>query len=334
MAQGCGCSGSTGCSCYIIAGNNKVSVTGSGSQADPIVITPTDTALIVVDSATIDLELGGDGIQGNPWSITASLKPLPLDGLSDVVVTGTPTTGYVLAYNGTNWAPVPPTTASVGSINTGNGISGAGTSGSPLIARLLSGGRLRFSGADMDVTLDTYAKLGLAFASATARDNQWTTWGIAPSAGDKAWLSDRSTLTVRGASKWWEFTPEINQTWWFPRSYPNDDAASFTGTGNVANGTIDAALAGRYRIDYWYTIQTLDSAPFATALAGLSINSVQVDSMQQDAPNFTMTGHHAFVYSHGGGDMIMNLLITIPASAVYLGTKRVGAGILVTYLGR
>lgn len=38
--------------------------------------------------------------------IDASVS-LSLDSLTDVVVTGTPTTGYVLKFNGTNWVPAP-----------------------------------------------------------------------------------------------------------------------------------------------------------------------------------------------------------------------------------
>jgi hypothetical protein len=92
-------------------------------------------SLEVVNTSTVTLNQGGSGTIEDPYTIAATAA-LNLGDLEDVVATDL-TTGHVLARqaDGT-WAPAPPATASPGAINSGNGLTGDGSSGSPLNVRL------------------------------------------------------------------------------------------------------------------------------------------------------------------------------------------------------
>lgn len=128
----CGCS-NTSCSCLII-GAGAITVTGSGIVTNPYVING-GLSLQVVNTSTVTMSQGGSGTISDPYTITAYAS-MNLADLEDVVATNM-TTGHVLARqaDGT-WAPAPPATVATGAINTGNGIIGDGSSGSPLNVRL------------------------------------------------------------------------------------------------------------------------------------------------------------------------------------------------------
>jgi hypothetical protein len=128
----CGCSNTT-CSCQII-GAGAITVTGSGTVTNPYVVNG-GLALEATNTNTVTMISGGSGTIDDPY-ILAAHASLSLADLEDVVATDM-TTGYVLARqaDGT-FALVPPATTAPGTINRGNGLSGDGSSGSPLNVRL------------------------------------------------------------------------------------------------------------------------------------------------------------------------------------------------------
>jgi microcystin-dependent protein len=128
----CGCSGADTCSC-VIQGGSGITVDGAGTEINPYVITGSGAAggsLTVADTATVDLDLLGDGSEADPYVLRADAT-MGLDALIDVTAP-TPADGYVLAWNGTVWQPVPPTTAPVGAVTVGTGLLGDGSSGDPV----------------------------------------------------------------------------------------------------------------------------------------------------------------------------------------------------------
>lgn len=144
----CGCSGSS-CSC-VIRGSGGVSVSGSGTVNSPYVVSSA-LNLTIIDSATIDLALAGDGSLTEPYILSANAN-VALDDLTDVDTSGG-TTGQVLARQSDgSYALVPPSTASPGAINTGNGLTGDGSSGSPLNVRVAPGGGLSIATQGLQVT--------------------------------------------------------------------------------------------------------------------------------------------------------------------------------------
>lgn len=137
----CGCQG-TACNC-VIRGAGGVNVSGSGTVSNPYVI-GSNLNLNVFDSATIDLSVVGDGSAEEPYGLSANLTA-GLGDLNDVSVSGG-STGWVLALqsDGT-YALAPPSTAAVGAINVGQGISGDGSSGAPLNVKLAPGSGLQIN---------------------------------------------------------------------------------------------------------------------------------------------------------------------------------------------
>lgn len=69
MAKSCGCAGDS-CSCLIQAGTNA-QVRGKGTTSDPYIVSVSPLSLVVVDSETVDLTLGGDGSTTNPYTLKA-----------------------------------------------------------------------------------------------------------------------------------------------------------------------------------------------------------------------------------------------------------------------
>src|SRR5262245_24935935 len=127
---GC-CQGAT-CACVIKTGGNST-VTGSGTANDPFVITST-VELNVVDNATFDLTLVGDGSDTAPYVLSVNYAATAkLDHLPDVDAPN-PTNGQVLAWNNSlqKWAPAAPTTAASGSVTHDNSLTGDGSAGTPL----------------------------------------------------------------------------------------------------------------------------------------------------------------------------------------------------------
>jgi microcystin-dependent protein len=129
----CGCSGADTCSC-VVQGGSGITVDGAGTQTNPYVISGSGAAgggsLTVSDTATVDLSLLGDGSEVDPYVLQADAT-VGVNSLIDVSAP-TPADGYVLAWNGTVWQPVPPTTAPVGAVAVGTGLLGDGSSGDPV----------------------------------------------------------------------------------------------------------------------------------------------------------------------------------------------------------
>jgi hypothetical protein len=125
------CQGAT-CACKVSAvDGGHVVISGSGQANDPFLISA-DIDLRVVDTIDFDLTLNGSGTAADPWLLSvgfaASAKLADFPDVSDTPAT----TGQVLAWNGTAWAPAPPTTAPTGAVSHNATLSGDGSVGTPL----------------------------------------------------------------------------------------------------------------------------------------------------------------------------------------------------------
>ena len=69
----CGC-GSSLCACVIQAGDDSTRVEGTGSATNPYKIYATFAELTVADSSTIDMTITGDGSEGAPYVLSATVK--------------------------------------------------------------------------------------------------------------------------------------------------------------------------------------------------------------------------------------------------------------------
>lgn len=157
----CRCAEESACTCVITPGPG-ITVSGSGAPSSPWIISSFTNAagtLQVVDTPSVDMELAGSGILADPHVITAKAivgalidfvnnpagvdflvtgagseaDPLQVQGVvSRVDLATAPTNGYVLAWNGTQYVPAPPVTAPVGAIVAGPGLTGDGSSTTPL----------------------------------------------------------------------------------------------------------------------------------------------------------------------------------------------------------
>lgn len=67
----CGCSSQ--CSCSVIAGTG-VTVTGTGSAADPYVVNAGGASLQVADTTTVDHTLAGSGTAADPYILSSTVK--------------------------------------------------------------------------------------------------------------------------------------------------------------------------------------------------------------------------------------------------------------------
>lgn len=106
----CNCAAGGGCSCSVQEGD-YIRVTGSGEASNPYVIEalrqPIDGQLAVTDTATLNLTLTGEGLVGEPYTISGEVLgapggPTALSDLSDVDTTGA-MAGDSLIYDGTQW---------------------------------------------------------------------------------------------------------------------------------------------------------------------------------------------------------------------------------------
>lgn len=166
MPRNC-CGG--GCSC-VVEGGPAVTVEGSGTAADPFVISA-DMNLTDDDNSTFDISITGSGTVDDPYTFAVDYASTAL--LSDIPdVSDTPATnGQVLAYDtGTGlWTPAPPTTASAGSVIHDTSLDGDGSVGDPLA---VVPSAARFLSADTDgvgLTDDGINSLVRRFANDAAR---------------------------------------------------------------------------------------------------------------------------------------------------------------------
>lgn len=234
------CCGSSTCSCVITAGSN-IRVEGSGTVADPIVITAEfpDSILTVRDSNTVTLRLTGDTESGLVLQADSALKVTDLKDISPSA--GVPATGQTLVYqaDGT-WAygtaPSPP----AGTVNVGPGITGTGGVSTPLIAAV-SGvwgvAPLNGLGSDKTIGLPVYvddagqlrAEPAVAFLKWANIPDKPTTFPPSPSAtytasqitdlstnGDAAKVQGHQVFTAQTSTP----TPtggNVNDVFLFPR---------------------------------------------------------------------------------------------------------------------
>jgi hypothetical protein len=106
-------------------------VSGSGQANDPFLLSA-DVDLQAVDNITFDVTLTGTGFAADPWLLSVNFASTArLADLPDVSDTGA-TTGQVLAWNGTMWAPAPPTTAAAGAVSHDGTLAGDGSAATPL----------------------------------------------------------------------------------------------------------------------------------------------------------------------------------------------------------
>lgn len=157
----CRCAEESVCTCVIRAGQG-VTIEGSGAPSSPWVITATANSsgtIEVADTPSVDMTTTGVGVLGDPLIISAHAligallqfldNPFGVDftatgagtEASPMVVSAavprldlatTPTNGFVLAFDGTRYVPVPPSTVPIGAVNVGVGMLGDGSSGNPL----------------------------------------------------------------------------------------------------------------------------------------------------------------------------------------------------------
>lgn len=144
MASGCS---KGGCTCKVEAGAH-IQVEGSGAPSNPLVISA-DFDFASIDNDTFNLILTGSGTDELPYQLevefadTAQLADLP--DVSDTA----PSNGQVLKWNsGTSlWEPGAPTTASAGSVEHDDSLTGDGSAGTPL-AVVANADRFLVSDAD------------------------------------------------------------------------------------------------------------------------------------------------------------------------------------------
>lgn len=129
----CGCSGST-CSC-LVTGGSGVSVSGTGTEANPYVIdvigSDISGTLQVLDTPSVDLTVTGAGSTADPYVLSA-VATVALTALSDITSGDTPASGDVPVWNGSSWDFAPPPTTPPGAVNVGSGLTGDGSAPAPL----------------------------------------------------------------------------------------------------------------------------------------------------------------------------------------------------------
>ena len=140
-----GCCG--GSSSVVIRGEGDVIVSGSGTVADPYVVSG-DIGLAITGAATstVSVRILGSGVATDPYIIAADLVA-GLSALADVSIPTTPTTGYVLMWDGAKWVANAAPTQEPGAVNVGGGIQGDGTIGTPISIKVSNTSDTSTSGA-------------------------------------------------------------------------------------------------------------------------------------------------------------------------------------------
>jgi hypothetical protein len=191
--RNCNCgSGGTGGTPRVVAGDGVV-ITGSGTPSDPLVISAEVTSFAAsfqaVDTGTVDLSLNGAGTVADPFILSAAAT-ISMGELADVVDPSGPAVGEVPIFNGTNWEFAKPPTQAPGLVNATNGISGDGTSLTPLVIDVSdtsttatdglatyidSAGQLRVvpGAADWDLIIDKPASFPVAWDDITGKPQQY-----------------------------------------------------------------------------------------------------------------------------------------------------------------
>lgn len=127
MATCCG-----GASAVVIQSGAGLSVTGSGTVADPYIISgDVELAMVGADTPTVDITLNGSGVIGDPFVIQADAT-LSVNDLVDVNDSTPPILGDVLQFDGNNWVYGPAPAQAPGQVNTDQGLTGDGTLSTPI----------------------------------------------------------------------------------------------------------------------------------------------------------------------------------------------------------
>lgn len=132
----CSCGGGT-CSC-VIEGGAGIVVGGAGSSGNPYTIDATGDftgSIIPVPTDTVLMSITGSGTDTDPILISAraTLSMTELDDVSDAT---SPQEGEVPVWTVDHWEFKTPASAPPGTVNRGAGIIGDGSAGNPLLAAI------------------------------------------------------------------------------------------------------------------------------------------------------------------------------------------------------
>src|SRR5262245_54999093 len=166
------CCGGASCACKLAAGSG-ITITGSGTPADPFLITASNV-LTPVDNSTFDVNITPVVVGANTeyrlevkYASTAKLDDLP-----DVNAPA-PTNGQVLGWDSatSKWTARAPTTAAAGAVLHDTSLSGDGSGGTPLQVLENPARGLSTVTAGLGLTDTTMRQLVRSFTNATARSS-------------------------------------------------------------------------------------------------------------------------------------------------------------------
>ena len=121
-----------GASSVVIVGGDNTTVTGSGTVADPYVISGNlEVVLQAKDTNTVSLDLTGTGNTNDPFILSA-VATVSVNDLTDVIDPVPPVLGDSLLFDGTKWVYAPPAAVAPGTVHAGAGLTGDGTLATPL----------------------------------------------------------------------------------------------------------------------------------------------------------------------------------------------------------
>jgi hypothetical protein len=287
-----------------------MTVTGSGTPADPFVLTATSGAMMVQDTPTINMTMTGTGTSADPFTISAAAT-VRMTNLLDLDTTNT-TVGYVVARQaGGTFAMVPPTTAPAGAISHDSSLTGDGSSGNQL--KVVPDTELAVSGTGVALNATTRHLLVRQFADAPTRGS---------AANPAPLLNDLSTISsVPGVVSWYDGTA------WHPLNVVTKQTASgqlFAITGPY---TAEAPVQGITKLVTGTTdgngqIVLLSATDLTSANGVLDCQVVAVNSA---SPGLivnisTTTGPNpnqvvATVYQAGIGTPATSLAVTLSVAA-------------------
>lgn len=129
-----GCCG--GASSVVIVGGDNTIVTGSGTVADPYVISGNlEVILQAKDTSTISLELSGTGNANDPF-VLSGVATIRVNDLIDVDDPTPAVEGDALLFTGGKWQYAAPNPVAPGAVHAGPGLAGDGTLATPLRVRV------------------------------------------------------------------------------------------------------------------------------------------------------------------------------------------------------
>lgn len=265
-----------------------------GLSTDRTTITPIAGELLYTTD-TKNLYVGDGSTAGG--NIISGAVSTNLDGLTDVVITGTPSTGQVLKYNGTNWIN---DTAGGGS-GTVTSVVGAGTvNGLTLTGTVTSTGNLTLGGTLSNIPNNALTNSGI------------TVNGTSISLGGSGTLSINSLGLVSIA------TPTPNQilkydgaNWVNTSSFVSGDSAPTLG-GNLTLGGYNITGSGNVNISG--NLQSYDLTIFGRTITTGNGN-LSLGTNNDQIPDITIKG--SFFNHRGtvtGSSTLANNMLTLESS--------------------